>query len=177
MRLARDLLARDTRVRRDLAARHRAILVDEFQDTDPLQYEILFFLSEEAGTEARDAYRARLAPGHLFIVGDPKQSIYRFRRADIEAYRRAVDHVTACGGEVLTLDNSFRSHDAIVAPINALFERWIGGKETNEQPAYTPIVSARDQEDEATPREWSPTRLVGRKIEAAEPLFPRLVLS
>ena len=152
LRLARDLLARDTAVRRELAGRHRAILVDEFQDTDPLQYEILFFLSEEAGAETGDAYRTPLAPGRLFIVGDPKQSIYRFRGADIEAYRRAVEHVLACGGEILTLDNSFRSPDEIVSPINALFDAWIGRRETAEQPAYRPIVSARGPAGDGTAR-------------------------
>jgi ATP-dependent helicase/nuclease subunit A len=152
LRLARDLLARDTNVRGELAARHRVILVDEFQDTDPLQYEILFFLSEEEGAPAEDAYRTRLSPGRLFIVGDPKQSIYRFRGADIEAYRRAVDHVTACGGEILTLDNSFRSPDEIVGPTNTLFEAFIGRHETNEQQPYQPIVSARGPAADGTPR-------------------------
>ena len=143
LRLTRDLLARAVEVRRALGARHRVLLVDEFQDTDPLQYEILFFLSEEPGPPSGDAYGTRLAAGRLFIVGDPKQSIYRFRGADIEAYRRAVDHITACGGEILTLDNSFRSPDEIVRPLNTLFEAWIGRRGSNAQPPYQPIVSAR----------------------------------
>ena len=146
LRLTRDLLARHTDVRRELGARHRAILVDEFQDTDPLQYQILFFLAEEDGPRASDPYEARIAPGRLFIVGDPKQSIYRFRGADIEAYRRAVDRITACGGRKLTLNNSFRSPSGIVTPVNALFESWIGREATDEQPAYEPIVSALESE-------------------------------
>ncbi|OLD64493.1 MAG: hypothetical protein AUI47_05700 [Acidobacteria bacterium 13_1_40CM_2_68_5] len=143
LRLTRDLLASHPPVRRELGARHRAILVDEFQDTDPLQYEILLFLAEEEGPPTKDAYEARLASGRLFIVGDPKQSIYRFRGADIEAYRRAVGRIVDCGGELLTLNNSFRSPSEIVAPINVLFEAFIGRDTTNEQPAYDPIVSAR----------------------------------
>jgi ATP-dependent helicase/nuclease subunit A len=144
LRLTRDLLARYTDIRRELGARHRAILVDEFQDTDPLQYQILFFLAEEDGAPAGDPYEARLAPGRLFIVGDPKQSIYRFRGADIEAYRRAVERIEACGGDRLALNNSFRSPSGIVTPINTLFASWIGHETTDEQPAYEPIVSARD---------------------------------
>src|SRR5439155_22931419 len=142
LRLTRDLLASHPPVRRELGARHRAILVDEFQDTDPLQYEILLFLAEEEGPPAQDAYEARLASGRLFIVGDPKQSIYRFRRADIEAYRRAVGRIIDCGGDFLTLNNSFRSPSEMVAPINVLFEPVICRDTTNEQPAYDPIVSA-----------------------------------
>ncbi len=151
LRLTRDLLARHTDVRRELGARHRAILVDEFQDTDPLQYQILFFLAEEDGSLALDPYEARIAPGRLFIVGDPKQSIYRFRGADIEAYGRAVDRITACGGRKVTLDNSFRSPSGIVTPVNALFESWIGREASDEQAAYEPIVSALESEQGEAP--------------------------
>ena len=151
LRLTRDLLASHPPVRRELGARHRAILVDEFQDTDPLQYEILLFLAEEEGPPAQDAYEARLASGRLFIVGDPKQSIYRFRGADIEAYRRAVGRIIDCGGDFLTLNNSFRSPSEMVAPINVLFEPFIGRDTTNEQPAYDPIVSARGPAGRGSP--------------------------
>ena len=151
LRLTRDLLARNPDIRRELGARHRAILVDEFQDTDPLQYQILFFLAEEDGAPAGDPYEARIAPGRLFIVGDPKQSIYRFRGADIEAYRRAVDRITACGGRRLTLNNSFRSPAGIVTPINTLFESWMGREITDEQPAYEPIVAASEWEGDGRP--------------------------
>ena len=78
-------------MRRELAARYRVLFLDEFQDTDPLQYEIVFLLAEVRKLRS-DASR-RLAPGKLFIVGDPKQAIYRFRGADIGAYESAVAHV------------------------------------------------------------------------------------
>jgi ATP-dependent helicase/nuclease subunit A len=144
--LTRDLLARDVGVRRDLASRFRTLLVDEFQDTDPLQYEILFFIAEDDATAARDAYEARLSPGCLFIVGDPKQSIYRFRGADMRAYRRAVNRVLECGGEAVTLSVSYRSPAAILDPINDLFSAWIGPRSPEEaefEPAYEPMTSAR----------------------------------
>jgi ATP-dependent helicase/nuclease subunit A len=145
LRLTRDLLAGQAGVRRAVARRYRTILVDEFQDTDPLQYDILLFLAEAEGPPAADPFQAALAPGRLFIVGDPKQSIYRFRGADIEAYRRAVDRIVACGGERLTLTASFRSPPEIVGPINAIFQPWIGRSPEGEtfEPAYDPIDSAR----------------------------------
>src|SRR4029077_8813285 len=78
-------------------------------------------LAEREGDDAQDAYRTRLSPGRLFIVGDAKQSIYRFRGADFSAYRRAVEHVVAEGGSVLPLTSNFRATPAVLRPVNALF--------------------------------------------------------
>ncbi len=147
LRLTRDLLAKHASIRRALGGRFRTLLVDEFQDTDPLQYEILFFIAETAGEPAADAFEATLAPGRLFIVGDPKQSIYRFRGADMEAYRRSVERVLACGGETLSLTTSFRSPAEIVEPINTLFTGWIGPATPEDsiyEPDYIPIMSGRE---------------------------------
>jgi ATP-dependent helicase/nuclease subunit A len=146
LRLTRDLLAEKPALRRALARRHRRILVDEFQDTDPLQYEILFYLGEADGPQAGDAYETDLAPGRLFIVGDPKQSIYRFRGADIAAFHRAVQHLLRRGGSQLTLTTSFRSPEPLLRPINTLFDGWIGeggGWRDDYEPPYDPITSGR----------------------------------
>ena len=72
-------------MRRAFAERFTHLLVDEFQDTDPLQAEILLYLAGSDATE-KDVARLVPKPGSLFVVGDPKQSIYRFRRADIASY-------------------------------------------------------------------------------------------
>ncbi|MEE9549347.1 MAG: UvrD-helicase domain-containing protein, partial [Candidatus Binatia bacterium] len=82
----RDLVRDHWPVREELKQQFKAILVDEFQDTDPIQYEILLYLAEQVGGRARHWRKVRLTPGKIFVVGDPKQSIYAFRRADIEAY-------------------------------------------------------------------------------------------
>jgi len=131
LRLARDLLVRDGTARRRARGRFRQILVDEFQDTDPLQYEVLFLLARREPAhdferDPPDPWRADLEPGRLFIVGDPKQSIYRFRGADIAAFRRAVALIEACGGESLALTASFRSPDRLLRPINRIFGGWLG---------------------------------------------------
>jgi ATP-dependent exoDNAse (exonuclease V) beta subunit len=84
---ARDLLRDHPAVRRRAQARYQRILLDEFQDTDPLQAEIAFYLAAEPEAPLTAHWaELRLVPGKLFVVGDPKQSIYRFRRADIAVY-------------------------------------------------------------------------------------------
>ena len=119
---ARDLLRDRPDVRAYFQGRFGAILVDEFQDTDPLQAEIIFFLAED-GARATAWDQVRLRPGKLFLVGDPKQSIYAFRRADIETYERAKE-VLLRSGEVLYITANFRSVEPIIDVVNATF----GGK-------------------------------------------------
>ncbi len=141
----RDLLRDVPEVRAALKRRYRMILVDEFQDTDPIQYEIVFLLAEREDDCATDAYETRLAPGRLFIVGDAKQSIYRFRGADYGAYRRAIRHVLDQGGEELTLSSNFRSTGAVLDSVNALFAEphssvW---RASSYLPPYVPIHAER----------------------------------
>ncbi len=122
---ARNLLRDYPQIRRDLKSQFRAILVDEFQDTDPVQYEMILYLAEAGGAEEADWRRVRLEPGKLFIVGDPKQSIYAFRRADMEAYDAVVEDQVLTQtppGERLTLHTNFRSHDGLLASINGFFD-------------------------------------------------------
>lgn len=139
LREARRLLADHLDVRRELKARYGAILVDEFQDTDPLQGETLLFLAEGPESQAGSWRDVVLDPGRLFIVGDPKQSIYRFRGADIRAYESFVALVLAQGGRRCDLQRSFRTHENIVEPVNRLFGdlmREIPGL----QPSYRPLL-------------------------------------
>ncbi|MBL0349881.1 MAG: UvrD-helicase domain-containing protein [Elusimicrobia bacterium] len=139
LRGARDLLAQHPEVRRELKARYGAVLVDEFQDTDPLQGETLLYLAEAADSEATSWREVSLAPGKLFIVGDPKQSIYRFRGADIRAYEAFVDLVLAQGGLRCDLQMSFRTHEGIVGPVNRLFTDLMV-ESPGLQPLYRPLL-------------------------------------
>jgi ATP-dependent helicase/nuclease subunit A len=120
---ARALLFEHPPVRERIKGDYRAVLVDEFQDTDPVQYEIILAASERQGSQAAHWHEMALEPGKLFIVGDPKQSIYAFRRADIEAFDRVVEKVTADGGLVQTLTTNFRSDAAVLEPVNEVFDR------------------------------------------------------
>ncbi len=135
---ARDLVRDNADVREEFRKRFRVLLVDEFQDTDPVQAELLLLL---AGNES-----GRLRPGALFIVGDPKQSIYRFRRADVGAYRRISDSLADDpSAEPVTLQTSFRSVPAIQHFVNAAFRDDMTGDRDSLQADYVPLLAHRDE--------------------------------
>ena len=117
---ARDLVRDHADVRADFQRRFTRIFVDEFQDTDPLQAEILLLLAADDPAE-RDWHRARPAPGKLFIVGDPKQSIYRFRRADLGVYQDVKTRLRDYGVEPVALTTSFRAVSEIQRLVNRAF--------------------------------------------------------
>ncbi|HUL58292.1 MAG TPA: UvrD-helicase domain-containing protein [Anaeromyxobacteraceae bacterium] len=121
----RDLLHRDRAVRAGYQALFDHVLVDEFQDTDPLQAEIVLYLCE-AGAVADGWRDVRLEPGKLTLVGDPKQSIYRFRRADIAVYAAVRDVVERGPHLVAKLRANFRCAPALVEWLNARFDDLLG---------------------------------------------------
>ncbi|MHC5033821.1 MAG: UvrD-helicase domain-containing protein, partial [Planctomycetota bacterium] len=136
-RVLRDNLA----VRRYFQRRFDAFFVDEFQDTDPLQAELIAYLCEDGTGPAAGAMElVRLADGKLFAVGDPKQSIYRFRRADVQVYDRfkGLLGVEAFGEDrTRQIFCNFRSVTPLLGFSNAVFGRLF------EQPAETGIYQAR----------------------------------
>lgn len=99
---ARNLLRDNEQVRRDLQGRFTHIFVDEFQDTEPLQAEVLMLLAS-ADPTISDWRQVCVVPGKLFIVGDPKQAIYRFRRADVGLYFDVKDRLVAGGAVAIQL--------------------------------------------------------------------------
>ena len=142
----RDLLTGDLAARRALQQRFRYLLVDEFQDTDPLQAEIVFLLCEREplAVDWRDVV---LKPGKLFVVGDPKQSIYRFRRADISLYdqvKRLVDGQPGGTGVVTAISQNFRTTPAAVAWVNNVFaDVFDVDKAEGRQPGYQWVEAYR----------------------------------
>jgi len=133
------------------------VFVDEFQDTDPVQAEIMFLLaadSEGATTgsdQPADWRTVDLRPGALFVVGDPKQSIYRFRRADVGAYRQISDEFDAAGAVQVTLQTSFRSVPAIQRFVNTAFRPDMTGDRYSLQANYVPLATSRG---EYSPMRW-----------------------
>ena len=135
LELTESLLRDSPGARAVLQRRCRRLFVDEFQDTDPLQAAILLYLTADDHGE-RDWRRLIPAPGRLFLVGDEKQAIYRFRRADLDVYRLVRDQVSNSGGEVVELTTSFRSRPGLVGWLNDAFEPQFESHDARYQAAY-----------------------------------------
>jgi len=140
-----DLLLKTSRLLRDypevrqyFQKKYKCLLVDEFQDTDPIQAEIIFYLT---GLDIYEKNWQKLIPrpGSLFVVGDPQQSIYRFRRADIAIYNLVKGLIEKSGGQVLTLQANFRSLHSIGSYLNPIFEELFSSGQGKFQAVYSPM--------------------------------------
>lgn len=141
---ARDLLRDHDAVRQALGQRFAHVLVDEFQDTDPLQTEIFWRLCGEPVEGDDDWTRFQIRPGALFLVGDPKQAIYRFRGADVGAYVQARDAFRAQDpGSLLSISTNFRSCASILTFVNKRFEAVLSA---NGQPGFTALDPFNDDQ-------------------------------
>jgi ATP-dependent helicase/nuclease subunit A len=139
--LARDLLRHPIHgpaVRAVLQQRYQRLLLDEFQDTDPIQIDLAVRITGGVGAEHTDWADIDVPPGSLFVVGDPKQSIYRFRRADIATYLAAQQHI----GAQVVLDTNFRTGAPVLDWINHVFAQLITAV-PDSQPAYRPLRAHR----------------------------------
>jgi ATP-dependent helicase/nuclease subunit A len=143
---ARNLLKFHPTVRRRYKERFRAILVDEFQDTDELQGEIICLLTEVRGQErtfhAFERYRTLLEQivldsQRLFIVGDAKQSIYRFRRADVGVFVTMAEKIMNGGGNRVALVENYRSTTSLLSFANMLFSTVMDGSGAYALPSQT----------------------------------------
>lgn len=126
---ARNLVRDNEQVREYLKRRFTHLFIDEFQDTDPLQAELLLHLA---------------TPNQLFIVGDPKQSIYKFRRADIVFYSQIRKRLESEGVRVVQLSRSFRSVRPIQEFVNNAFESEMNGDERSGQADYVRLEKVAD---------------------------------
>ena len=162
---ARNLLRDNIDVRDHFRQRYTHILLDEVQDTDPIQMQIAMFLSEDVldGTpqESRPADWRQVTPadGRLFVVGDPKQSIYRFRRADVRQLNILKSRMNQTP---VHLDQNFRSHRPIIDWVNHLFGKWMEASESQAE-----YVSLRHRWEAATYDECTPSvRYLGDESDA-----------
>jgi ATP-dependent helicase/nuclease subunit A len=142
----RDLVRDHAEVRHYLQDRFTHLFIDEFQDTDPLQAEILLLLASDDRHET-DWRRVVPAAGKLFLVGDPKQSIYKFRRADIVLYRKVRDTLIDRGVGFVKLTRSFRSVRNIQQFVNAAFETEMTGDVDSGQADWAPLEQDRADVD------------------------------
>jgi exodeoxyribonuclease-5 len=134
---ARDMLRDHEDVRQALGRRYERVLVDEFQDTDPLQSEIFWRLCGDPGEDATDWTTFRVRPGALFLVGDPKQAIYRFRGADVGAYVEARSALSSQDSDgLVSISTNFRSCRSILTFVNERFEEILS---SDGQPGFTAL--------------------------------------
>lgn len=138
--LARRLLRWHAEVRGELREEYRNLLLDEFQDTDPIQIELAVRIAGGSAADAEDWTEVDVPPGSIFVVGDPKQSIYRFRRADIAMYLRSQEWF----GEQATarLTTNFRTVPGVLSWVNEVFAQVVQA-EPLAQPVYEPLAPHR----------------------------------
>jgi ATP-dependent helicase/nuclease subunit A len=153
--LARALLrdpVHGAAVRATLHERYDRLLLDEFQDTDPIQIELAVRIAaadpRSHATGQDDWEKVDVAPGHLFVVGDPKQSIYRFRRADIRTFLTAAERFGAEGGGVVELTANFRTVEPVIDWVNHTFAALMSEPDDvpvalHSQPDYLPLAATR----------------------------------
>jgi ATP-dependent helicase/nuclease subunit A len=163
---AAALLAAQPAVRDRWQRDVRAVLVDEFQDTNARQRDIVYTLSNftQAGSlralsakqshlqqqEIASSQKTLLAmtgspTGELFIVGDAKQSIYKFRGADVSVFQQVQADIQAAEGFTVDLDLTFRAHQALVQTLNALLRPVLGEAADLTQPYEVPFAELRAQ--------------------------------
>jgi ATP-dependent helicase/nuclease subunit A len=137
---ARDLIRDDKNVRAYFQSKFERLFVDEFQDTDPLQAELIVSLCAREPLPD-DWQTTTLRPGSLFVVGDPKQSIYRFRRADIAMYDGVKRNVFR--DEPVRIVQNFRSTKPIIDWVNARFDQ-LFNEQIGVQPPYVELAERPD---------------------------------
>ena len=128
----RDLLRDNAEIQQKLASRHTYYMVDEYQDTNELQYELVMLLTNE------------LKEANLFIVGDPKQSIYAFRGADVRVFEKTKQNIVDDGGRDVRLTENFRSLRDTVGFVNYFFDHLMGdGNENEFEVEYEALTQGR----------------------------------
>lgn len=111
-----DLQEYALKILETVGVQYKYVMVDEFQDTNHIQTKILDLLTKSNPNL------------NLFVVGDPKQSIYSFRGGSIQTYREYIDKMSACGAEILELTENYRSSKKLIESYNFIFEKLMGDK-------------------------------------------------
>ena len=154
---ARNLLRDNISVRDHFRQRYTHLLLDEAQDTDPIQMQIAMFIAEDvldgAPPKSRPTDWRTVTPaeGRLFVVGDPKQSIYRFRRADVRQLNTLKGRMNQTP---VNLDQNFRSHRPIIDWVNHLFGQWMEASESQAEYVRLRHRWEASIEHESAPSVW-----------------------
>ncbi len=133
-------------IRHYFQQKYPSMLVDEFQDTDPIQAEIIFYLTG-SDIKEKDWQKLIPRPGSLFIVGDPQQSIYHFRRADIAVYNQVKSLIKKSKGKIIQLNSNFRSLYSIEEYLNPVFSDLFSVQAGEFQAQYSPMEAIRNDQE------------------------------
>ncbi|PSL50609.1 ATP-dependent helicase/nuclease subunit A [Salsuginibacillus halophilus] len=158
-----QMLKHNLEVRAFFREKYRVLLVDEFQDTDPVQAELVMLLASDDDHSNWREMTPR--PGSLFVVGDPKQSIYRFRRADIQIYQEMKNIIKNTNGRVLPLTMNFRTSKAVTEPLNEAFQKMLPALETSTQASYRPLIAPEPAAEEEMEGIYQLTLDAGKKAD------------
>lgn len=145
--LALVILKENAEVRTWFKNRFKAVMIDEFQDNNSLQRDLMFLLAEKKGLccTGRVPTVDELEDGMLFFVGDEKQSIYRFRGADVSVFRALQDEIAASGGTLIHLSHNYRSAPGLVRHFNSVFSSVMGGCQEDYEARYEESLAGRPQ--------------------------------
>lgn len=143
--LALEILRENAEVRTWFKNRFKAIMIDEFQDNNSLQRDMMFLLAEkkELCCTGRVPTVDELEDGMLFFVGDEKQSIYRFRGADVSVFRALQDEISSSGGTLIQLSHNYRSAPGLVAHFNSVFANVMGTVTEDYEARYEESIAGR----------------------------------
>ncbi len=131
--LAVEILKTNKGLRKYFKEKFKYIMIDEFQDNNALQKELLYLLGEADDKELDgEITSADLNKNKLFFVGDEKQSIYRFRGADVSVFKALSEEIRCTDGNVLTLSANYRSEPLIIEHVNAVFRKLFKGEKAYE---------------------------------------------
>ena len=159
--LAVKLLKENAEVRHRYQKKYRYLMVDEFQDTNDRQKQLIYLL---CGDDA-----ANLQGRKLFVVGDPKQSIYRFRGADVSVFAEVRQAIKEQGGVDITLPDNFRTVDKILEACNEVFEELLGTDEKQDV-FFEPLIPHNTSENKPVLLQVpfdKETKDIARQLEAA----------
>jgi ATP-dependent exoDNAse (exonuclease V) beta subunit len=142
-RLAIAVLTHDVDLRRHYKSRFSSIMIDEFQDNNEEQRQLLYLLAERSDVCRPGIPRAEdLDAGKLFFVGDEKQSIYRFRGADVSVFRTLSEDL-GNSAAVISLVNNYRSEPGLIAFFNSFFDRIFDNPDPVYEARFSPLEAGR----------------------------------
>ena len=143
--LALDILTNSPEIRNSCRSKYDYIMIDEFQDNNNTQRKLLFLLSEKEGIMCDGIPTVDdISPEKLFFVGDDKQSIYRFRGADVSVFNELRDDIRRAGGENLSLSTNYRSEKLLIEHFNSVFRNVFASREHSYDAAFTETKYSKD---------------------------------